>query len=370
MVYVKKFIHSKEELLAEGQKIMTEDADSKYLFRVCMVNLMLSGMKASELSGPSGVNERTLTGWVDKVDREGFEVLMAVKQPGRPPKLTAEQEEEIKFLLEEDDPEKHGYRVWDGPSMSDYIRKNMGVEYTPRSCQKLFHRLNFSKIVPQMYPSLETPDDAARNKFKEEVAAAFADPSLVMVFQDEVHFEVQTSVTRKWAPVGSKPRVMSLPGRHKASYSGFVMPSTGKLWVSRPDWFNFQTVIESLEEFLASNPLPKGKRYCIVMDNAPWHKKAKRLIMDEANPEYQRLRESMTVIKLPPYSPDLNPIEQAWRVTRREVTHNRYFPNVDSLKQKLDSFFSKFEGPNKKFKHLCTFGWMVDKTIVQTDSPT
>ncbi len=199
MVYVKKFNHSKDDLLAEGRRIVSDNADSKYVFRVSMVNLILSGMKPSELSTLCGVNERTLTGWVDKVDKQGFESLMAVKQTGRPRVLSPEQEEKIKFLLNEDEPEKYGYRVWDGPSMSDYISGSMGVEYSPRACQKLFHRLNYNRIVPQPYPSLEDPDIPSREIYKDEISAVFGDPSLILVFQDEVHFEVQTSVTRKWA---------------------------------------------------------------------------------------------------------------------------------------------------------------------------
>jgi len=358
-MYAKKFTHTKEELLAEGQKIVSDNADAKFVFRVSMVNLMLSGMKASELSALCGVNERTLTGWVDKVDKIGFDSLMAIKQTGRPCKLSKEQEEKIKFLLDEDDPEKYGYRVWDGPSMSDYILNNMGVEYTPRACQKLFHRLNYNKIVPQTFPSYKNPDDVAREKFKEDLRDVYSDPSLILIFQDEVHFEVQTSVTRKWAAIGSKPKVMSLASRSKASYSGYLNPETGELWIDRPDWFNFQSTIDSLRRFLKENPLPDGKRYCMIMDNAPWHQKAKRLILDEENTWYQDIRDKIVFIKLPPYSPDLNPIEQIWRITRREVTHNRFFQNIASLSAKLDEYFVLFTGPNEKFRSLCTFNWLI-----------
>lgn len=58
------------------------------------------------------------------------------------------------------------------------------------------------------------------------------------------------------------------------------------------------------------------------MDNAPWHKKAKRLI--ESEEKYADIRNIVTIISPPSYSPDLNPIEQVWRVTRREKTKNRY----------------------------------------------
>ncbi|WP_406042493.1 transposase [Succinimonas sp.] len=71
----------------------------------------------------------------------------------------------------------------------------------------------------------------------------------------------------------------------------------------------------------------------MVLDNAPWHKKAIRLIWEEELPEYQDIRDKMTYISMPPYSPDLNPIEQVWRITRREMTHNRYFPSRIDLEK-------------------------------------
>ncbi len=59
------------------------------------------------------------------------------------------------------------------------------------------------------------------------------------------------------------------------------------------------------------------------MDNAPWHKKAIRLIADEHLDEYSDVFDKIEFIKLPPNSPDLNPIEQIWRITRRENTHHQ-----------------------------------------------
>lgn len=50
-------------------------------------------------------------------------------------------------------------------------------------------------------------------------------------------------------------------------------------------------------------------------------------------------------IFLPPYSPELNPAEQVWRITRRQVTHNRYFTSVDELKMALVSHFGKLALP-------------------------
>lgn len=168
-------------------------------------------------------------------------------------------------------------------------------------------------------------------------------------------FQVTTSVTRKWVLKGSKPKVGSAPGRKSVPYSGYVVPSTGELFLNKPTWFNYETVIQSLRDFIRSYPIDNGKMVYMVIDNAPWHKKACRLIQDEKLEEYADIREKVTLVKLPPYSPDLNPIEQCWRITRREVTHNTYFPNAEQLESTLDTYFDKYKKPNEKFANLCSF---------------
>jgi transposase len=93
----------------------------------------------------------------------------------------------------------------------------------------------------------------------------------------------------------------------------------------------------------------------MVMDNAPWHKKAIRLVETEAHPEYADILENVTFIKLPPYSPDLNPIEQVWRVTRRENTHNTFFASISLLEQTVDGAFAAWAEPNDQLRTLCSF---------------
>ena len=170
-----------------------------------------------------------------------------------------------------------------------------------------------------------------------------------------MHFQIQTTVTAGWFKKGSSPQVKSYPGRFKASYSGFVMPSTGELFVSRPETFNYETTIESIREFLRAHPAPDGKKYALVMDNAPWHKKTMRLIETEKQPEYADVLEQVTFVKLPPYSPDFNPIEQVWRITRRENTHNVFFATINALKEKVDQAFADWAVPNAQLASLCQF---------------
>ena len=205
------------------------------------------------------MDERTLSGWVAKADNDGFESLRAVKQKGRSSKLSDEQKEKIKGVIKKD-PSVYGYTNWDGPSLSDFISKEFDVEYSIRACQKLFHELGFSLIRPQTYPSLNEPDEDAREAFKKRVVEVFSDPSTILVFQDEVHFSVQSTIMRGWAQKGTEPKVKSYHGRRNASYSGFVVPETGQLWVDKPGWFNFEITVASLKGFVTECPLEEGRR--------------------------------------------------------------------------------------------------------------
>ena len=127
------------------------------------------------------------------------------------------------------------------------------------------------------------------------------------------------------------------------------------MFTCKPETFNYETTIASIRAFLKAHPAPAGKKYALVMDNAPWHKKTIRLVETEKQPEYEDIRNSVTFIKMPPYSPDLNPIEQVWRVTRRENTHNVFFDAVSSLEETVDSAFDLWSMPNDQLRTLCSF---------------
>lgn len=147
----------------------------------------------------------------------------------------------------------------------------------------------------------------------------------------------------------------SAPCRKSVPHGGHVPPSTGGLVVDKPAWSDCETVIGSLGNLMGEVDVPEGKRPCVVLYNAPWHKKAVRLVQTEALEEYADIRERMTLLFLPPYSPDLNPIGQVWRVARREVTHDVYFPDAATLAATLDGYFAGLRKPNEKLSSLCTF---------------
>ena len=169
------------------------------------------------------------------------------------------------------------------------------------------------------------------------------DPNVQLWCQDEVHFQRHSSLIRMWAPKGQQPRVFSASTRQKVGYFGALNLKTGCLVTQETPTFNAETFGDFLGHLLQRS---HGRLY-LILDNAAWHRARalKHLFFQN--------RHRLVCIFLPPYSPELNPIERVWRITRRQVTHNRYFESTDQLRTALTACFAKWEQPNTALKVLC-----------------
>ena len=103
--------------------------------------------------------------------------------------------------------------------------------------------------------------------------------------------------------------------RERRTVFGCVSPSDGKLVTKVAEKGNTVTFFQFLLVVLQSF---KGKKVYMVLDNVKYHH-AKRL-----KPILARYKHRIELIFLPPYSPDLNPVERVWWLMRKEITHNRW----------------------------------------------
>jgi putative transposase len=89
---------------------------------------------------------------------------------------------------------------------------------------------------------------------------------------------------------------------------------------------NTATFFRFLRKCISAN---KGRKVYLVVDNVRFHH-ARRL-----QPILERYRQRLELVFLPPYSPDLNPIERVWWLMRKQVTHNRW---VKSMQERVEDF--------------------------------
>lgn len=162
---LRKYNTDPKILLEQGKAIMSSSDETKFLFRVFAVNMVLSGTPASQVGASAGYTKAAVTGWVKTVDEKGFEALRMQQRPGRPSKLSEQQLKEIDAVLQTD-PKDQNLKVWDGPSLSSYIKSHYNVDIGVRQCQRLFRNLGYSHIRPQPHPSKGYEDTEERTAFK------------------------------------------------------------------------------------------------------------------------------------------------------------------------------------------------------------
>jgi transposase len=163
---------------------------------------------------------------------------------------------------------------------------------------------------------------------------------------DECHFQQHGTRTRMWvAPEIRDPIQLHAPTRKSIACFGAVRLNGGQfVWATSPT-FNADTFEWFLHQLLRHRR--PGRRMVVVVDNAGYHH-ARQLW-----PFLQRIRHLLTLLFLPPYSPQLAPIERVWKLARRLATHNHYFATLCELVAAVVRCFQRWRKPNRVLHRLC-----------------
>jgi transposase len=126
---------------------------------------------------------------------------------------------------------------------------------------------------------------------------------------------------------------------------GAVSLRTGKFIRSLCATFNAATFETFLKTLLRHRS--RGTRMVLVLDNARYH----HAVL--LKPLLRKYRAVLTLLFLPPYSPQLAPIERVWKLTRRMATHNRFFATLDTVVTAVSTCFDRWKTPNSALRRLC-----------------
>lgn len=165
---------------------------------------------------------------------------------------------------------------------------------------------------------------------------------------DEVHFQQHGSRCRMWVPCETKdPVLLHHPTRKSVGYFGAVRLRDGKFFFRRETGkFNAVTCWQFLKDLRAVSTRT-ARRVVVIADNAKYHHA--RLHRDWRQEEAARFALDF----LPSYSPELNPTERVWKLTRRGCLHNRYFPQLDDVTLAVETEFANWIKPNNTLRRLC-----------------
>lgn len=148
-------------------------------------------------------------------------------------------------------------------------------------------------------------------------------------------------------PETKDPIVSHHPTRQSVGYFAAVRLRDGQFLFRRESGrFNGETFWEFLKVFREASVV-SGRGGVAISDNAQYHRS--KLHLEWRNQQAPQFGLDF----LPPYSPDLNPMERIWKLTRRLCLHNRYFVLLDGVVAAVEDRFADWTKPHDALRRLC-----------------
>lgn len=173
--------------------------------------------------------------------------------------------------------------------------------------------------------------------------------STVFLFEDEFSLSNTATVSYGWSIKGVQPIVECKQNkRERQTGLGSVNIKTGQMVVNFADHGNYQSFKKHLKKIL--RVYMNAPKIIMCVDNVRYHHARLLKTFLQNHPRLE-------LIYLPPYSPDLNPVERAWWLMRKSITHNRYLNSLQDRKIMFWKMFSAFQKPNEEIKILCVVNY-------------
>lgn len=165
-----------------------------------------------------------------------------------------------------------------------------------------------------------------------------------MWFQDEARIGQKGTLTRKWAPRGSRPRAVR-DQRFKSAYLfGAVCPDrdTGVAIVMTRA--NTEAMTLMLEEI--SRAVSPSAHAAVIIDGAGWHTSHDLVVPG-----------NITLVPLPPYSPELNAIEKLWQFMRQTLLSHRLFADLNAIMDVCCDVWNRILEEPGRIRSTCGYQW-------------
>ncbi len=314
-----------QQPLAILQALERKERDATHSKRLRIIILAMQGWTAPAIAMSVGLSRRDCQEWVRRFNASGLSGLEDRPGGGREGPLTPEQQEQFCKRIEDGPRAEDEVCSLRGADLQAILAREFGVLRSLSTIYKLLHRLGYSCLRPR--PRHRKADPEARAAFQaqlprrlEEIAAAHPEKHLRVFFQDEARFGQQGTTTTVWARRGSRPTAVRQTEYQYLWVLGAVCPETGRGEGLLSPRLNTAVVEVFLREF--SRTLPADEHAVLLWDGAGFHTSPKLTVPG-----------NITLLQLPPYSPELNPMENLWHYLKSHYWSNRAYADYEELEE-------------------------------------
>ena len=213
-----------------------------------------------------------------------------------------------------------------------YVEQTFGVKFTVSGMTKWLTRNGFSYKKPKGTPAKADPEKQAEFiRYYENLLNTLPEDEPVE-FADAVHPTMATKVTYGWIRKGQDKLIATTASRTRINLLGSINLETMDVTIASHETIDSK----AMEKHFAAlrKKYPKAPRIHQIVDRGSYNISAET---KEAAEKY-----GIVLHHLPPYSPNLNPIERLWKVMNEFVRNNRVFKNAAEFRKAIDDFFAKW----------------------------
>jgi len=211
-----------------------------------------------------------------------------------------------------------------------YIKQCWGIDYTVPGLHKWLHRNGFSYKQPKGVPhKTDLTKQADFIDYYEQLKSNLPEDERI-VFMDAVHPTQATKVSCGWIKKGTDKTIETTGSRTRLNIIGGIeLGHIAHAVTAQYKTINSESIIDFMTQL-------RHRSVCtgwvnLIVDGAGYHR---AIVVAEAAKKLK-----IRLHFLPPYSPNLNPIERLWKVMNEKVRNNHYFHNAKAFREKIDEFF-------------------------------
>lgn len=217
-----------------------------------------------------------------------------------------------------------------------WVQEKLGYQVSRSTLRTYLRQAGLSwkkskKVLAKANPEQRTAFVQRFQEWFEQVCQG----KLRLIYVDEVHLHQDLQLGYRWSTVGEADWVSSHcpPLKSRLNWYGAYDFTLGQCLIWHQDACNSDNTVLFLQHLAQWNPDP-DQQVLIIWDGAPWHNRA-----DIVRQQAEQL--GFTLIQLPSYSPDLNPIEGLWKWMREELTQHHCYKYLYQLERACFDFIDR-----------------------------
>ena len=239
-------------------------------------------------------------------------------------KLTDTQKKSVQSFVREN-------IVLDSIRVIEFIKVQWNITYTRSGIVNLLHSLNFTYKKTKLVPSKANLLKQTLHVFRYRMLAIIKTENEIAYFIDGVHPLHNAISSYGWIEIGKEKHIKANTGRDRVNINGAYSLESQDVVMITSESINAQSTIELYQKLEEKHP-DKETIY-VFRDNARYY----------ANKDVQEYLETSRIkeIPLPPYSPNLNPIERLWLFMKKNLFYGQYYEHFSDFKEAITKFFGE-----------------------------